>query len=351
MKKALFVLLFSIGINHRTPAQQPVSTYFEQAYAEISAMLDGRDSVNLKRAVFLQEWAYLDGNLNYKAYCCKIDSIAASLKGFIALNGLDHSSIGGNIALFEFFSNPNPLNGYKSYDYDFDDYRGEKDYTKHFVTKLMRTHTGQCRTLPLFYKILANEIGAKAYIAYAPNHSFIRHRDEQDTRWMNVELTNHSMPREVFIIETMGITQEAIDKGTYLKPCEDREVVINVLVELALSYLHKFDYIDPFVWKCLETVYHFDPQNLIALMTANDCLYRIASQHRAMLLKKGIEDDEVMQHLKTKLQAVSKEIDATGYTDMPKHLYDQWLNSMQQEIERRKQENEGTLINLKTKIL
>lgn len=342
MRKALFVLLFSIGINHRTPAQQPAATYFEQAYSEMVAMLDGRDSVNLKRAVFLQDWAYFDAKLDYKAYCHEIDSIAANLKGFIALNGLDRSPIGGNIALFEFFSNPNPLNGYKSYDYDFDDYRGKKDHTKQFVTKLMRTHTGQCRSLPLFYKILANEIGAKAYIAYAPTHSFIRHRDEQDTRWMNVELTNHSMPREVFIIETMGITQDAIEKGTYLKPCEDREVVMNVMVELSITYLEKFDYIDPFVWKCLETVYHFDPQNLIALMTANDCLYKIACQHRAMLLEKGIEDDEVMQHLKKQLQEVNKAIDATGYTDMPKHLYDQWLNSMQQEIERRNQENGAT---------
>lgn len=338
MRKVLLVLLFSIGINHRVPAQ-PGSTYFEQAYSEIAAMLDGRDSVNLKRAVFLHERAYLDGNLDYKAYCYEIDSIAANLKGFIALNGLDRSPIGGNLALFEFFSNPNPLNGYKSYDYDFDDYRGKKDHTKHFVTKLMRTHTGQCRSLPLFYKILANEIGAKAYIAYAPNHSFIRHRDEQDTRWMNVELTNHSMPREVFIIETMGITQKAIDKGTYLKACEDREVIINLIVELAMTYLHKIDYIDPFVWKCLATAHRYDPHNLIGLMTANDCLYKIACQHRAMLLEKGMPDDEFMQDIGKQLIDINKRIDETGYTDMPKELYDNWVKSMEQEIERRKQEH------------
>jgi hypothetical protein len=69
--------------------------------------------------------------------------------------------------------------------YDFHDYRGEGDYRQQFVTKLLQTNTGQCHSLPLLYKILAEEMGVKAYLAFAPNHSYIRHQDEQG-RWYNL---------------------------------------------------------------------------------------------------------------------------------------------------------------------
>ena len=262
--------------------------------------------------------------------------MAAVIRHFITDNNLGRVKIGGNIALLEFFFRPYPMNGFQPFVYDFEDFRGKKDLTKVFVTKLMRTHTGQCRSLPLLYKILANEIGADAYIAYAPNHTFIRHRDEGDTRWMNVELTNHSLPREVFIIETMSITEEAIRKGTYMKPCKDREVVIHLLAELTVTYLSKFDYIDPFVHKCLGKVLEYDPDNLYALMNANDCFFLMACQHRERLSEHGLPDDTFMDDLKSILQELEKRIKATGHVDMPEHLYDAWIESMEEEIARRK---------------
>lgn len=42
----------------------------------------------------------------------------------------------------------------------------------------------------MYYKVLAEAIGAEAHIAFAPQHLFIRHRDERDpAKWVNVELT------------------------------------------------------------------------------------------------------------------------------------------------------------------
>lgn len=42
---------------------------YQQAYLEMAAMLDGRSPLSIKRAVFLAEWAYLDGALDYDEYC------------------------------------------------------------------------------------------------------------------------------------------------------------------------------------------------------------------------------------------------------------------------------------------
>ena len=42
----------------------------------------------------------------------------------------------------------------------------------------------------------------EAYITFAPQHIFIRHRDELDSgKWVNVELTTQSLSREIFYIE------------------------------------------------------------------------------------------------------------------------------------------------------
>jgi len=68
------------------------------------------------------------------------------------------------------------INGFRPYVYDFDDFMGDKDWTKQFVTKLMRTHTGNCHSLPYLYKILCEEIGAKASLVLGPNHVYIKHR-------------------------------------------------------------------------------------------------------------------------------------------------------------------------------
>jgi hypothetical protein len=40
--------------------------YYVSAFNEMSDMLTGRDSLSIKRAVFLAEWAYYEGDLDYK---------------------------------------------------------------------------------------------------------------------------------------------------------------------------------------------------------------------------------------------------------------------------------------------
>lgn len=337
------VLLFLIA----TPSQsqslqtgQPAvvckDKFYQTAFEEITAMLDGKVELSVKRAVFLLEWAYLQGQLNYKAYCCSIANIAEDLKAFMKLNNLDKHPIGGNMALFEFFTNDNPLNGYKAYTYDFDDYIGKQDFTKMFVTKLMHSHSGQCRSLPLFYKILANEIGAEAYIAYAPMHSFIRHRNEEGSKLINVELTNHSMPREVFIIERNGVTQRAIETGVYMKPCADREIIIQLLVELTYGY-ERLYCVDSFVEHCIKRVLQYDPNNLPAWMSVADKLYCDGVAYQQELRRKGLSEDQWSLNNYAQYQAAKEKIADLGYVETSPEMYDAWMKDIQGEIERRKQ--------------
>jgi hypothetical protein len=126
------------------------SRLYNQAYLEMADMLDGKQEISIKRAVFLQEWAYLDGELDYDEFCYGIDTVATFLRRFIKANGLEQYKTGGNFALFEYFSHPYSGNGYKPFTYDYEDFGGADDFTKIFVSKAMRTHSGNaeaCRCI------------------------------------------------------------------------------------------------------------------------------------------------------------------------------------------------------------
>ena len=234
----------------RTPnhvASESRNRHYRQAYLEMADMLDGKIPLSIKRAVFLAEWAYLDGDLDYDAYCLGIDTAVAFLQMFIAANGLGSYKTGKNLALSEYFFRPYSGNGHKPFTYDFADTGGKDDFTKQFVTKVMRTHTGQCRSLPMYYKVLAEALGAEAYTAYAPVHVFIRYRNEDKMypeEWVNVELTTHQITPEFFYKEHFEISDKAIENKIYLTPLTDRETVAAQLADLAFGYRNKFKYYD-----------------------------------------------------------------------------------------------------------
>ena len=239
------------------------STLYNQAFLEIADMLDGKTQLSIKRAVYLAEWAYLDGELNYEKYCSEIDSATIFLKKLIRANGLEQYKTGKNMALIEYFFRPYSGNGYTPFTYDFNDSLTEESFTHQFVTKVMRTHTGQCSSLPYYYKILAEAIGAEAYVAYAPVHVFIRYPDDDNLfpeDWVNVELTTHQLTPGLHYIENFEINEAALTNKVYLHPLTDRETVAAQLADLAHGYWKKYGVYDDFTWLCATKSLEYYPQ-------------------------------------------------------------------------------------------
>lgn len=172
--------------------------YYETAYREMSQMLSGQTQPSIKRAVFLAEWAYYDGNLDYnKDFCDEIDRIVKYVRLFYDANNLRAFKTGKQKALNEYFFRPYSGNGYKPYTYDFENFSIDDDcWETQFVTKVLKTHYGQCRSLPWLYKILAVECGADVFLAHAPRHCYIMYKDEDNTtpeEWINLELSTHQL--------------------------------------------------------------------------------------------------------------------------------------------------------------
>lgn len=156
------------------------------------------------------------------------------------------------------------MNGNKAFSYDVEDCGGEKDVTKLFVSKVMKTHSGQCSSLPIYYKILCNELGGKAYLATAPRHMYIKHIGE-DGRWVNVELTTGSFARDEWYIQSMGVSTEAIKNGVFLTAMSDKEEVAYMMYMLGVSYQRKYRDYDYFTLMCANRILNTLPKNYHAL--------------------------------------------------------------------------------------
>ncbi|WP_035331625.1 hypothetical protein [Dysgonomonas capnocytophagoides] len=304
-------------------------TYFTQAYDEIDRMLDGKDSLSVKRAEFLVEWAYMEGQLNYDTFCYQIDSVTTMLSQFILANGLQQYKTAGNFALFEYFTKPNTLNGNIPFKYDFEDFAGENDFTKLFVTKVMRTHTGQCTSLPLYYKILADELGADAYIALAPNHMYVKHLSE-DGKWVNIELTNGHFSTDAWMISSMDISAESIKNKVYLDALDDKKTVAHILTTLAQAYKKKYGY-DYFTLKCVNKTIEYFPQNMPALFIKFNTHLYFGQQY---ISKYGEVASTFNSNNYKEYKATKALIENLGYRELSAENYQKWLDSMDDELKK-----------------
>lgn len=77
--KILLIICFAVFVT-KTRAQRNITEErFDSAYNEIVAMLEDEKPLSVKRSVFLSEWAYLDGKLDYEQdfvlHCQKVLNI------------------------------------------------------------------------------------------------------------------------------------------------------------------------------------------------------------------------------------------------------------------------------------
>ncbi len=246
--------------------------YFIDALGELKMMLNGNNPYSLKRAEFIVEWAYSGGTMDYSKFCHNIDSVAYILKRFIEINNIQQYKTSPNFALFEYFTKPSSMNGNKAFSYDFNDFTGKNDFRNLFITKVMNTHTGQCVSLPLYYKILCDELGGQSSLAFAPLHVYIKHIGE-DGKWVNIELTNGHFVRDEWLIQTNNISTEAIRNGVFLTALSDKENIAFMITLLGKAYQQKYKSWDCFPLCCAEEVLKVLP-NFCDAMVLKFCVHQ-----------------------------------------------------------------------------
>lgn len=305
--------------------------FYKQAFKEQLQMLKGEKPIDFKRAVFLTENAYQKGELNYQTFVRDITSTGQQLKYLIKQRGLESYKTAGNWAVFSFMTDSLPINSFKPCVYDFDDFMGDKDWTKMFVTKLMKTRSGNCHSLPYYYKILCEEIGAKSSLALAPNHAYIKHIDEKG-QWTNVELTNGGFPRDQWIIKQMAISVEAIKSGIYMTPLSHKESIALTVFDLLGGYEFQFGN-DDFVLQTTNRALQYFPKCIALMMMKANCIRdKIETEKK----KTNPNKQQINSNISLYKRTVAS-IDNLGYKDMPIELYKDWIKLLENEKGKRKQ--------------
>lgn len=332
MRKISFTLLFYC-ISCICIYAQSGSKYYDNAYQNIAEMLEGTQKNDFKKAVFLTENAFLDNEIEYEVFNQRVLFLADLSARFMMANALEYpekdiAKVAKYGSVFKILTDTikvaldsGNLAYHSPFGYDFNDFFGDTDWSKTFVTKLLATKTGNCHSLPYLYKILCDELGAEAHLALAPNHLYIKHHSKK-TGWYNTELTSATFPIDAWLMVSGYISLEAVQNALYMDTIGTHRAVALCVVDLGQGYTKKFPENDgSFVLQCCELALQHFPNCVNALLLQGETLL---SQYKKLVQTKG-KDDPSTKAKFAQMNQVYKQIHSLGYRQMPKNMYANWL--------------------------
>ena len=217
--------------------------------------------------------------------------------------------------------------------YDFQDYKAQKDERSYYVSKTFATGNGQCHTLPIVYLILAEQLGAKAFLSYAPLHSFIKYPDNKGNIH-NYEVTTNWQISDQWYQDNFNIKSLAIKSGIYLNSMNRQQIVACAVLDLAASYYKKFGVADgSFITQCVDFAMNYFPDNE-ANITAWLLRYKVASVKLNRIYKafsyksKGeIADMPTVREQIENFYMIEEKIESLGYEPLSDSLYNKLLQN------------------------
>lgn len=315
----------------------PISSSEKQDYSNaldtLSSLLKANNPKTFKLAVMVTENAYLHRSINLDEINKAFDLLSALALNWaqnnhiLDYNAADSAQMLLNRAVFQVLkdtlevSSKDGIVRFRPFEYNFDDYNGKQDWSNTFVSTLLATHKGNCHSLPYLYKILADEIGAKCWLALAPNHMYIKNRSVRDG-WFNTELTSGEFPIDAWLTTTGYIPLKAIQTGLYCDTLGNQQSIALCVLDLAKAYEKETkNYYDGFILQCCDLVLKYHSTNVQALLLKAETLKRIYQQQSIQRLTEAENTYNDMEGLYVHLYDM-------GYREMPDKMYQEWLLSL-----------------------
>jgi hypothetical protein len=320
------------------------SASYWKAKTLLDNMLSGKAPLSLKDAFYILENAYGNTHLNYTEYNSILKKSAQFIKQWLnehGHNAADNLSLHFGIQSFmrdtltvsKMIQEPSGVSKtmHVPFTYDYIDFRAEEDFRNYFVTKTLATGTGQCNSLPTMYLLLAEQLGAKAYLSYAPLHSFIKFPDNKGNI-QNYEPTSHFEISDQWYAHHLRISQEAYKSKIYLDTLNKKQIVAAAMMDLAYGYLRKHGITDGvFIAECVQDAIQYFPDKVAnvqgwllrsTLLTAK--LDRILQRDGIRDLK-DIDKSPEAKEVYNQLRAIDQLLDELGYEELPTDMYEQLM--------------------------
>lgn len=344
--------------NYQSPEFLSKTKPYHNARQAITAMLEGKKPLSVKDAYFEIEKAYGDLYMTKPEYDASIKEAAAFIQKWLAQNRFDarlNSSLHTGIqrfmsdTLIVTYALPDKpqlkhTSKHLPFSYDYEDFKGEKDFRNFFLTKTLATGSGQCNSLPAVYLILAEALGTPAYLSFAPHHALIKYPGNDGLH--NYEPTSNWNITDKWYMDHLFISPEAVMQGIYLDTVNKKQIVANCLLDLAQGYLKKFGLADgTFITECLREADKYFPRhnNITAYFLVSCCLARRLD--RVLMENKVTDMNEIAKIPQAKalhdaLVQNEEQIRQLGYIDPPIELYEQIM--AQHEFKAKRQKGCGT---------
>lgn len=317
--------------------------HYYQAFERLKKM--NPNDYSLKEATFLIENAFYENKRSYAEFDKTISDIGDFIKGAMKAQNLDMSNVlSKNLSIYQYIADTLSVNGttHNPYIYDFNDYMGKENWDNMFVSKLILQGKGQCNSMPRLYLILAEELEAESYLAFAPNHSFIRFKDNIG-EWHNAELTSGAIMSDIFMLDSGFIKAETVMNGNYMTGLAKAQVMAQLLNDLASGYISKFGY-DDFIEQVIDYALELNPDGI------NSNLHKFNYQMKSMefiaqqLQAQSPKDLQPYPEAVAMFKALAKQnqqLKDLGFEEMPQERYEAWIKSL--EAEKDKQDEERIL--------
>jgi len=325
------------SISQLTPTQTTISSidtqgYYAGAYERLKSMLEGKLPLSFKNAVFITENAWYDNQLEYLSFSSYISSLVFVCEEWNKSNPLkdyyekDREQVSLSRSIYAVMTDTmrdvNKEVICVPYKYDFNDCFAKENWTNMFVTKLMVTHKGNCHSLPFLFKILAEELGVKAYLSYAPNHIFIKQYSKK-TSWYNVELTNGQFPNDGWVMATGYVSTASIVSGMYMDTLSLKQSVAVCVNDLAKGYKRKYkNYDEEFVLKCCRLGLKYYPNFAELLLLKAETLKSVYDKEK---------DKSRRADLYIEMEEAYAKLVEIDYRELTNEMYLEWMNSLERD--------------------
>ncbi len=317
---------------------------FTNSAEALKQMLQSKKELSVKDAYYTMESAWGNVYCSKEEYNNYIKSSAQFIKAWLSEKNLDtNDQMNLHYGICKFLrdtlylslsthnqqqvAEPVEATTHFPFSYDYIDFKAQNDYRNTFVTKAFATGTGQCSTLPAVYIILAEELKIKAWISYAPYHSFIKFKNNKGV------MQNYDPASKLFITDQLYedylfISADAEKNRIYLDTLGKQQIIAACLIDLARMYMVKFNCSDlNFVDDCINTALNYFPlheANIQAwFIKSNLAVNRLYQNMDVYGIKDISKVDSIteLKKLKDEYLQIEAKIKELGYRDIPKEQY------------------------------
>lgn len=330
---ASFIFFFTVSFAPFAQSTNNLYESYKTAFNNLKTLVEQNQPNTFKQAVFITENTYLYNALNYDTLNDAFYTLATLANSWAHNNHIqnydapDTQQMVLNRAVFQVIKDTlkiqqnDQIISLLPFQYNFDDYNGKQDWSNTFVSKLLATHKGNCHSLPYLYKIIADEIGAKCWLALAPNHMYIKNYSKRDG-WFNTELTSGDFPIDAWLTTTGYISLKSIQSGLYCDTLSNQQSIALCAIDLAKCYEKEtHNYYDGFILQCCELVLKYHPVNVQALLLKAETTKRIYEKQQK-------ENNPKAQSTYAQMEQQYIHLYDLGYREMPEKMYKEWLLSL-----------------------